>query len=50
MTAFIERIQFKASFEFLSKLNQYLIHIENNYFTFTELRVGIYSSSISVYS
>jgi DNA helicase-2/ATP-dependent DNA helicase PcrA len=37
---FIERIQFKASFEFLSKLNQYLIHIENNYFTFTELRVG----------
>jgi len=38
--AFIERIKFKASFEFLSKLNQYLIHIENNYFTFTELRVA----------
>lgn len=38
--AFIERIRFKSSFEFLSKLNQYLIHIENNYFTFTELRVG----------
>jgi DNA helicase-2/ATP-dependent DNA helicase PcrA len=37
---FIERIKFKASFEFLAKLNQYLIHIENNYFTFAELRVG----------
>jgi DNA helicase-2/ATP-dependent DNA helicase PcrA len=38
--AFIERIRFKSSFEFLSKLNQYLIHIENNYFTVTELHVG----------
>ena len=37
---FIERIQFKSSFEFLSKLNQYIIHLENNFFTFTELRVG----------
>jgi DNA helicase-2/ATP-dependent DNA helicase PcrA len=38
--AFIERIGAKASFEFLSKLNQYLIHIENYYFTFTELRIA----------
>jgi DNA helicase-2/ATP-dependent DNA helicase PcrA len=38
--AFIERIRFKASFDFLSKLNQYLIHVENNYFTFSELRVA----------
>ncbi len=38
--AYIERIRFKASFEFLGQLNRYLIHIENNYFTFTELRVG----------
>ena len=37
---FIERIQAKSTFEFLSKLNQYLIHIENNYFTFTELRIA----------
>jgi DNA helicase-2/ATP-dependent DNA helicase PcrA len=37
---FIERIRFKSSFEFLSKLNQYLIHVENNYFDFAELRVG----------
>jgi len=38
--AFIERIRFKSTFEFLSKLDQYLVHIENNYFTGTELRVG----------
>lgn len=37
---YIERIRFKASFEFLSTLNRYLIHIENNYFDFTELKVG----------
>jgi DNA helicase II / ATP-dependent DNA helicase PcrA len=37
---YIQRIQFKSSFEFLSKLNQYFIHIENNYFEFTELRVA----------
>src|SRR5688572_27421309 len=39
-SASIERIRFKSSFEFLSKLNQYLIYIENNYFTFTELRIA----------
>ena len=38
--SYIDRIRFKSSFEFLSKLNQYIIHIENNYFTFSELRVG----------
>jgi DNA helicase II / ATP-dependent DNA helicase PcrA len=38
--AYIERIRYKSSFAFLSKLNQYFIHIENNYFTFTELRVA----------
>ncbi|MEO8471348.1 MAG: UvrD-helicase domain-containing protein [Chryseolinea sp.] len=38
--AYIDRIQYKSNFEFLSKLNQYLIHVENNYFTFTELRVA----------
>ncbi|WP_044002595.1 HelD family protein [Hymenobacter swuensis] len=38
--AFIERIRFKSSFEFLSQLNQYLLHIENTYFTVKELRVG----------
>jgi DNA helicase II / ATP-dependent DNA helicase PcrA len=38
--AFIERIRFKSSFAFLGKLNQYLIHLENNYFEATEIRVG----------
>lgn len=37
---FIERIQYKASFEFLAKLNQYLIHLENNFFVPIELKVG----------
>ncbi|MFD2718598.1 HelD family protein [Hymenobacter monticola] len=38
--AFIERIRFKSSFEFLSQLNKYLLHVENNYFNASELRVG----------
>jgi DNA helicase-2/ATP-dependent DNA helicase PcrA len=37
---FIERIRFKASFEFLSKLNQYIIHLENNFFEAKEIRVA----------
>jgi DNA helicase-2/ATP-dependent DNA helicase PcrA len=38
--AFVERIQFKSSGEFLRQLNQYLLYVENNYFACTELRVG----------
>lgn len=38
--AFIERIRFKSSFEFLGQLNQYLLHIENHYFSVADLRVG----------
>ena len=38
--AFIARIRFKSSFAFLSQLNQYLLHVENHFFTATELRVG----------
>jgi DNA helicase II / ATP-dependent DNA helicase PcrA len=38
--AFIERMRFKSSFEFLSKLNQYMIHIENNFFEAKEIRVA----------
>lgn len=37
---FVERIRAKSSVEFLGQLNQYLLHIENNYFTVRELRVG----------
>lgn len=38
--AFVERIRFKSSFEFLGQLNQYLLHVENTHFTVRELRVG----------
>jgi DNA helicase II / ATP-dependent DNA helicase PcrA len=38
--SFIERVRFKSSFEFLRKLNQYLIHLENNFFQPEELRIG----------
>jgi DNA helicase II / ATP-dependent DNA helicase PcrA len=38
--AFIDRIQFKSSYEFLGKLNKYLIYIENNFFEPMDLRVG----------
>ncbi len=37
---FIERIRFKSSFEFLSMLNRYMIHLENNYFEATEIRAA----------
>jgi DNA helicase-2/ATP-dependent DNA helicase PcrA len=38
--AFVERIRFKSSGDFLSQLNKYLLHVENNYFTGSELRFG----------
>ncbi|MVN77563.1 AAA family ATPase [Hymenobacter sp. HMF4947] len=38
--AFVERIRFKSSGEFVSQLNKYLLHVENNYFTGSELRLG----------
>jgi DNA helicase-2/ATP-dependent DNA helicase PcrA len=38
--AFVERMQFKSSVDFLGKLNQYLLHVENTYFSGSELRVG----------
>jgi DNA helicase-2/ATP-dependent DNA helicase PcrA len=38
--AFVARIRFKSSGEFLSQLNKYLLHVENNYFTGRELRLG----------
>lgn len=37
---FIERVRFKSDFEFLRKLNQYLIYLENNFFEARELRIG----------
>ena len=38
--AFIERVNFKSNFEFLRKLNQYLIYLENNFFQPRDLRIG----------
>jgi DNA helicase-2/ATP-dependent DNA helicase PcrA len=38
--AFIERMQFKSSYDFLTKLNRYFIHLENNSFQHTELKVA----------
>jgi DNA helicase-2/ATP-dependent DNA helicase PcrA len=38
--AFIERIRVKSSVDFLGKLNQYLLYIENTYFTASPLLVG----------
>src|SRR6478736_3668100 len=37
---FIERIRYKSSFEFVRQLNKYFIHLENNSFTHTELKVA----------
>lgn len=37
---YIERIRFKSSFEFVRLLNKYFIHLENNSFTHTELKVA----------
>ncbi|HEY9048541.1 MAG TPA: UvrD-helicase domain-containing protein, partial [Ohtaekwangia sp.] len=39
--AFIERIRFKSSFEFLGMLNRYLIYVENNYFTPAEEEIRV---------
>ncbi len=36
----IERVRYKSDFAFLRNLNQYLIHLENNFFEPQELRVG----------
>lgn len=40
--SYVERIKFKSSFEFLSKLNQYLAYIENKYFQAIGLKVRMY--------
>ncbi|NJM26684.1 MAG: AAA family ATPase [Bacteroidia bacterium] len=37
---FVERIRYKASMEFLSELNRYMIYIENNFFEASELKIA----------
>lgn len=34
---YIERIRFKASFDFINRLNEYIVHIENEYFVPTDI-------------
>lgn len=38
--AFVERIRFKSTVEFLGKLNRYFIHVANHYFDAKEIRVA----------
>jgi DNA helicase-2/ATP-dependent DNA helicase PcrA len=37
---FIERVKFKASFEFVKQLNRYFVHLENSAVTHIELKVA----------
>ena len=39
---FKERIRFKASFDFLNKLDEYLVFMENEYFKAVDFRMGKY--------
>ena len=39
---FIERIQYKASFEFISRLDKFVLHIENNYFKAADVKLTKY--------
>ncbi len=36
---FIERIQYKASFEFISRLDKFILHVENTYFKATDVQL-----------
>ena len=39
---FIERIQYKASFEFISQLDKFILYMENNYFKATDVKLTKY--------
>lgn len=36
---FIERIQYKASFDFIAQLDKFIIHVENHYFKATDVKL-----------
>ena len=36
---FIKRIQYKASFEFISQLDKFILYMENNYFKATDVKL-----------
>lgn len=37
---FINRIKYKASFDFISQLDRFILHIENNYFKATDVKIN----------
>lgn len=39
---YIERIQYKATFDFISELDKFILHIENNYFKATDVKLTKY--------
>ena len=39
---FIERIQYKASFDFISQLEKFILHMENHYFKATDVKLTKY--------
>lgn len=39
---FIERIRYKASFEFVSQLDKFILYMENNYFRATDVKLNKY--------
>lgn len=39
---FIKRIQYKATFEFISQLDKFILYIENNYFKATDVKLTKY--------
>ena len=39
---FIERMQYKVTFEFISRLDKFVLHIENNYFKATDVKLSKY--------
>jgi len=41
-SGFIERMQYKATFEFISRLDKFVLHIENNYFKATDVKLSKY--------
>jgi DNA helicase-2/ATP-dependent DNA helicase PcrA len=38
-SGFIERINYKASFDFIAQLDRFILHIENNYFKATDVQL-----------
>lgn len=47
---FIERIQYKASFEFISLLDKFILYMENNYFKATDVKLTKLPASTFVYA